>query len=148
MASTTSCLLLVLATVAVLAPGAAVAQLLGNIFSINGTIPCRMDPATLVTSPVFPNATVLLQCGTDVLASTTSNRDGVFNILLNPTAMVLSTLLSSCKLVVTTPLSLCNASLPSSGILQSTLNALPSNLFSLLGGVLVNIVPTNFAYRP
>lgn len=61
---------------------------------------------------------------------------------------LLSTLLSDCRLVVTTPLSTCGLSLPTSGLLQSALQLLNGGgAGGLIGGILgtiTNIVPSGF----
>ncbi|CAL9094444.1 unnamed protein product, partial [Musa textilis] len=129
--------------VAVVAP-VAIAQL-GNII-VSGTVPCSTSTTTVTAAtPVFPNATVLLQCGSNVISSASTNSNGVFTILVNPVGSLL-TLLNSCKLVIPTPLSTCNTLLPSTGILQSLMQLLSNGL---LGGILggnVTLVPTVFTF--
>ncbi|CAL9103060.1 unnamed protein product, partial [Musa acuminata var. zebrina] len=136
-------LLLGLMIVAVIAP-VAIAQL-GNII-VSGTVPCSTSTTTVTAAtPVFPNATVLLQCGSNVISSAITNSNGVFTMLVNPVDSLL-TLLNSCKLVIPTPLSTCNTSLPSTGILQSSLQLLSRGLLGgILGGIL-NFVPTLFTF--
>ncbi|XP_074568808.1 phylloplanin-like [Curcuma longa] len=139
--------------VAVAAPPAA-AQLLGGLgnIMISGTVPCSPDATTITaTTPVFPNATVLLQCGDNMVASTVTNSNGVFSMLLgaNPLTQLLSSLLGSCKLVVPTPLSACNPMMSSTGFLQSPLQLLSGNGFlgGILGG-LRNVIPSLFKLVP
>ncbi|XP_038976449.1 phylloplanin-like [Phoenix dactylifera] len=117
---------------------------LGRIL-INGIVPCGNSTKTSTkTTPVFPNALVQLQCGGSVVSSATTNDDGVFTMTLNLLTTLLSTLLSGCNLVVDTPLSNCDASLPSGGILQSALQLLTGGLVGgILGGV-INIIPAGF----
>ncbi|PHT60021.1 Phylloplanin [Capsicum baccatum] len=55
----------------------------------------------------------------NVVSSTTTDGSGVFSLILDPITNILSSLLSNCSLAVTTPLSTCNASSPSVGVLQS-----------------------------
>lgn len=81
---------------------------------------------------IIADALVQLQCGSNVVTTTTTNASGVFSILLNPVQFLLSTLLSNCKLVVPTPLATCSFGLPTSGILQSALQ--------LVGNVLVGVL--------
>ncbi|KAJ0980643.1 hypothetical protein J5N97_008898 [Dioscorea zingiberensis] len=119
-------------------------QLLGLI-RINGTVPCGTGiPTSTAIIPVFPNAVVQLQCGGTVISSTTTNSDGVFTMFLNPITTLLSSLLSNCKLVVNTPLSTCNSSLPIAGVLQSTLQLLTGTISGLLGGI-TDIIPSGFS---
>ncbi|MFS7924379.1 putative phylloplanin [Helianthus anomalus] len=57
-------------------------------------------------------ATVQLSCGGgNVIASTTTNESGGFSFLARLQA-ILTTVLASCKVDVVTPLSACNATLP------------------------------------
>ena len=51
---------------------------------------------------------------------------------------LLSTLLDNCKLVVTTPLSTCDASLPTTGLLESALQLLSG------GGLVGVVIPSGF----
>ncbi|RWR94182.1 Pollen Ole e 1 allergen/extensin [Cinnamomum micranthum f. kanehirae] len=132
----------------------AVAQLgLGNLLgliNIQGTLFCTGNGnanSSSVSTPVFPNAVVQLQCGNTgtVVSSTTTNSAGVFKILLDPLTMLLSSLLSDCKLVVNTPLTNCNSVLPI-GILQSPLQFLGRTLLGVLG--IVNIGAAGFSLVP
>ena len=71
---------------------------------------------------IFSDALVQLRCGPAnlVVSAAVTNRDGVFsNIGLFPPTFSLTTLLSTCNLVVNTPLSICNPTLPSVGRLRS-----------------------------
>ncbi|KAF5183126.1 Phylloplanin [Thalictrum thalictroides] len=122
------------------------AQLLGGILGltqIRGTLFCSVNGSigsNSTTTPVFPNALVQLQCGTgNVVASATTNAAGVFTIFLNPLQFVLSSLLTNCNLIVRTPLVTCNSSLPTNGILISTLQ-----FFGRTVGGIINIIPTGF----
>ncbi|XP_072997828.1 phylloplanin-like [Typha latifolia] len=138
--------LLVLAVLAAVAATGAQAQL-GRIL-ISGIVPC--SNGTLINAaatPVFPNATVQLRCGNRVITSATTNSDGVFAMSLDLISSLLSTLLSSCNLIVNTPLASCNASLSGTGILQSALQLLQGLIGGLIGGIL-NLAPSNFSFIP
>ncbi|RZR74279.1 hypothetical protein BHM03_00034664 [Ensete ventricosum] len=122
----------------------AIAQL-GNIV-VSGTVPCSTSTTTVTAAtPVFPNATVLLQCGSNVISSAITNSNGVFTMLVNPVDSLL-TLLNSCKLVIPTPLSTCNTSLTATGILQSSMQLLSRGLLGGILGGIVNVVPTLFTF--
>ncbi|KAI3756599.1 hypothetical protein L1987_56421 [Smallanthus sonchifolius] len=94
----------------------------GGLLNISGIVSCSVNASVNGTTPPppFPNATVELSCDGTVLASATTNQSGAFTISVN--ALQIPTILtSSCKLVVATPLSTCNATLPSTGSLQAPL---------------------------
>ncbi|KAK8595290.1 hypothetical protein V6N13_123170 [Hibiscus sabdariffa] len=100
--------------------GGLIGNLLGLI-RITGTLFCTVDGNMGVNgtaTPVFPNALVQLHCGGSVVSSSTTNGSGIFSILLDPLQVLLSALLNNCNLAVKTPLSNCNASLPSVGGIQ------------------------------
>ncbi|CAI9771069.1 unnamed protein product [Fraxinus pennsylvanica] len=148
-------LLIILMAVAIIAPVLVEAQqgLLGNLLgliSINGTVFCTVDGnigLNGTSTPVFPNALVQLQCGAGhIVASATTNSSGQFSIALNPLLNILSTLLSNCSLVVKTPLSTCNANLPSVGGLISSLKFVRTTLVGLLN--IAEIVPASFQFLP
>ncbi|GLT99105.1 hypothetical protein SLE2022_165690 [Rubroshorea leprosula] len=84
------------------------------------------------TIPAFPNAGVQLRCGGNVVADATTNGKGAFSMVLDPLQFVLSSVLSNCSLAVTTPLSTCNAKLPSVGGLLSSLQLAGITLIGLL----------------
>lgn len=91
------------------------------------------------------DALVQLQCGSgNVVSSATTNGSGLFSILLDPLQFLLSTLLTGCHLVVKTPLSTCDATLPSVGGLLSTLQLIGNTLVGLLN--ITNIIPTGFNF--
>ncbi|KAK6254485.1 hypothetical protein QQP08_014032 [Theobroma cacao] len=129
--------------------GGLISGLLGLI-RIQGTVFCTMDGNMGVNgtaTPVFPNALVQLQCGAgNVVSSATTNGSGVFSILLDPLQFLLPSLLNNCNLAVKTPLSNCNATLPSVGGLISSLQSLGSTLVGLLN--IINIVPAGFRLLP
>ncbi|BBG93167.1 Pollen Ole e 1 allergen and extensin family protein [Prunus dulcis] len=105
------------------------APLLG-LFRIQGTVFCTANGTVSVggnaATPVFPNATVQLQCGAGNGVSTvTANASGV--------------------LVVTTPLATCNASLPPSGVLISALQFFGTTLIGALS--VINVTPVGFTLQ-
>ncbi|KAG0488106.1 hypothetical protein HPP92_006917 [Vanilla planifolia] len=117
------------------------AQLLGlGLVHINGTVHCSIGTPT-ATTPVFANAGVELRCGSGVVSRTTTNSNGVFDMTLGLVPSLLSTLLNDCKAAVSAPLSSCDATLPTGGILQS-----PLELLSSAGGLLglLNVVTSGF----
>ncbi|XP_058076562.1 phylloplanin-like [Magnolia sinica] len=121
-------------------------NLLGGLINIRGTIFCTVNGnANGTSTPVFPNAQVQLQCGNTVTSSTTTNSAGLFTMLLDPLTTLLSSLLNDCKLVVNTPLSTCNAMLPT-GLLQSPLQFLGKTLQGILG--ILNVGPAGFSLIP
>ncbi|CAL9113720.1 unnamed protein product [Musa acuminata var. zebrina] len=129
MALTRPCLLPVLMFVGVLASVALAQQ--GKI-AVIGTVPCSTATVAAKSMPAFPNATVQVQCGSSVIASTNSN--GAFAMLLSEQTSTVSDLLSSCKLVIPNPVSTCDASLRATGKLQSPLQLLSgTGLDGLLG---------------
>ncbi|THU68986.1 hypothetical protein C4D60_Mb08t09600 [Musa balbisiana] len=131
MALTTPCLLPVLMFVGALASVALAQQ--GKI-AVIGTVPCSTATVAAKSMPAFPNATVQVQCGSSVIASTTTNSNGAFAMLLSEQTSTVSDLLSRCKLVIPTPVSTCDASLRATGNLQSPLQLLSgTGLDGLLG---------------
>ncbi|KAL1191902.1 Phylloplanin [Cardamine amara subsp. amara] len=132
---------LILFCLAVVSPMAK-AQLGGlNIITITGAVFCTVNATVNGTSaPPFPGATVQLQCGpaNAVVTTAITNLNGVFTIL---TTQPLATLLSTCRLVVTTPLASCNATLPNVN-LTSTLTLVGSLITGLIN--LIIVVPTGF----
>ncbi|XP_016456306.1 phylloplanin-like [Nicotiana tabacum] len=145
MASAKNFLIFLLA--ALIATPVAVAQLVS--IRIGGVVFCsvnsNLDVINGLTTQVFPNASVQLQCGAgNVISSTTTNGSGVFSLVLDPLINTLPLLLSNCSLVVLTPLSTCNASLTSVGILQSSLQIVNTIIGSLGLRPSVNLGPTGF----
>ncbi|XP_031398929.1 phylloplanin-like [Punica granatum] len=82
------------------------------------------------STPVFPNASVQLQCGVMAIAASVTNRSGAFLMMLDPMQFQLMDPISNCRLITITPLSSCNANLPSNGLLVSTLHS--------YGGIMVS----------
>ncbi|CAK9138975.1 unnamed protein product [Ilex paraguariensis] len=126
-----------------------ISGLLGLI-RIQGTVFCTANGNMGVNgtaTPIFPNALVQLRCGNgNVVSTSTTNGSGIFSILLDPIQFLLSSLLSSCNLVVNTPLASCNASLPSIGGLLSPLQFIGNTLAGLLN--VANIIPAGFQFLP
>ncbi|XP_057485077.1 phylloplanin-like [Actinidia eriantha] len=138
--------------IAVMAGSVAKAQLgLGGLLGlirIQGVVYCTANGNIGVNgtaTPAFPNALVQLQCGNgNVVSSSTTNASGLFSIVVDPVQMLLSALVSNCNITVRTPLSSCNASLPSIGGLISTLQVIGSTVLGLL--TITNIIPGGFQF--
>ncbi|XP_004298136.1 PREDICTED: phylloplanin-like [Fragaria vesca subsp. vesca] len=138
---------LLVAAVAVAVPiaqgqtiGGLIATLLG-IIRVQGVVYCSVNGAASVgtngaiLTPPFSNATVQLRCGAGsgtVLETVQTNAKGEFSILLDISFYTLPQILSGCRVVVTTPLASCNAALPSTGCLTSTLTSLGNTVVPLL----------------
>ncbi|XP_073128734.1 phylloplanin-like [Henckelia pumila] len=145
----------VLVLISILVVGCVVPMVQGQLFGllgllkIQGILYCTANGNIGVngttSTPVFPNALVQLQCGGNVVSTATTNRSGIFSIVLDPLNIVLSTLLSGCKLVVNTPLASCDATLPSIGSLESTLQFLGNVILGLLN--VGNIIPSGFQFN-
>ncbi|CAN8259041.1 unnamed protein product [Cochlearia groenlandica] len=109
--------------------------------SINGSITPRNVTSVPSTIPPFPNARVSLVCGGQNVSSTVTNSGGLFSIPTLGLPLSLTQLLTNCRIVVTTPLSTCNSTLPSTGTLTSPVNLAGSiignglNIFQLLPGL-------------
>ncbi|CAH1453881.1 unnamed protein product [Lactuca virosa] len=117
-----------------------------GIISINGTIFCSTNgniiPNAATPTPPFSNALVQVTCGGNVIASAITNGLGGFNIVLNPLRFLLTSILSSCNVVVASPLSSCNSSLPSTGFLQAPLQLIGNTVRGLLS--VVTLIPSLF----
>ncbi|KAM3707758.1 phylloplanin-like [Castanea sativa] len=139
---------LMVAALAVPIAGAGLISGLLGLINIQGTLFCSLNgSANATATPVFPNALVQLQCGAgNVAASATTNSAGIFSIPLNPLQVLLQTLLSNCNLVVNTPLSSCNANLPSVESLASPLQYVGNTVLGLLN--VANIIPAGFKPIP
>ncbi|CAI9112764.1 OLC1v1013255C1 [Oldenlandia corymbosa var. corymbosa] len=108
-------------------------QLVNGVFTIiqlNGTVFCSPDSSNngtpTQTLPPFPNAQAQLRCGNnnDMVATATTNGQGQFKFAATPSLQ--DFLIKDCKVSVTTPLSNCNASLPSTGSLASGITRVPA----------------------
>lgn len=120
------------------------AQLSGllNLINISGLVSCSVN-GSIINTPPFPNALVEVSCGGNVIASAITNGSGAFNMILNPLQFLMNNLLSSnCNVRVVTPLSNCNATLPSTGILQSPLQFIGTTARGLIS--VFNLVPSTF----
>ncbi|KAI7743440.1 hypothetical protein M8C21_011291, partial [Ambrosia artemisiifolia] len=113
-----SFILISLLVVVLIATQADAQQLRANI---SGIVTCSVNGSVNGTAPPFANATVQLTCGGNVIASAMTNQQGRFNISVSPVLVSLNNILSTCRVVVPTPLSSCNATLPSTGGIQSAL---------------------------
>ncbi|KVH91986.1 phylloplanin-like [Cynara cardunculus var. scolymus] len=118
-----------------------------NLINISGLVSCSLNGNIIAnpTTPIppFPNALVEVSCGGNVISSAITNGSGMFNIILNPLQFLLSNLLSSnCNVHVVTPLSNCNATLPSTGILQSPLQFIGTTARGLFN--VFNLAPETF----
>ncbi|XP_038903470.1 phylloplanin-like [Benincasa hispida] len=126
-----------------------VGSLLGLI-RIQGTVFCTANGNIGINgtaTPIFPNASVQLQCGNgNIVSTTTTNNMGVFSILLNPLQFLLSLITSSCSTVVNTPLSNCNVTLPSTGVLLSRLGFVGQTMEGILN--ILNVAPNGFEFLP
>ncbi|KAJ6980894.1 phylloplanin-like [Populus alba x Populus x berolinensis] len=148
-------LLVSLMIAAILAAPVAEAQLgliggLLGLIRIQGTLFCTADGnmgANGTATPVFPNALVQLQCGGNVVSTSTTNGSGMFSILLDPLNYILSSVLSDCNLKVDTPLISCNSSLPALGGLLSPLQFIGNTALGALLSV-ANIIPAGFRFVP
>nr|BAJ25790.1 similar to T-phylloplanin [Nicotiana tabacum] len=136
---------------ALIATPAVVAQLVS--IRISGVVLCsvngNLDVINGLTPQVFSNATVQLRCGTrNVVSSTITNGSGVFSLVVDSRVNTLPLLLSNCRLVVATPLSTCNASLPSVGLLAPSLRIVNIGIGGFGGLINVGLGPTGFILNP
>ncbi|KAM0030289.1 putative phylloplanin [Helianthus debilis subsp. tardiflorus] len=90
---------------------------------------------------MLTDALVELSCGGNVITSAVTNAQGRFNITVNPLRVPLANLLSSCRIIVATPLSTCNATLPT-GTLQAQLQFVGTTIRGLLS--ILTLVPIRF----
>ncbi|XP_027338301.1 phylloplanin-like [Abrus precatorius] len=117
--------------------------------NVQGTVFCSFKNnmgANGAALPVFPNAQVKLLCGGKVFSDATSDGDGRFSIMMDSLLFDLSSLLTGCNLVVATPLSNCNAKLPSAGALISALQFVGINHVGTQ--TIANITPSGFHFMP
>ncbi|XP_074382295.1 phylloplanin-like [Apium graveolens] len=126
--------LLVLISAFTAAPSSVEAQSLlpTGIIIASGIVSCVINttlPMNGTMPPPFPNASVELRCGITTLANTTTNAQGGFTLIVRSVLSLLTDILSGqCRVVVTTPLSNCNAALPSVGNLEATVTGIVSSL--------------------
>ncbi|KAF9622111.1 hypothetical protein IFM89_029395 [Coptis chinensis] len=114
----------------------------GALIVIQGTLLCSTNGTTCVngTATPFPNALVQLQCGIGTaIASATTTPFGSFSIFLNGNQITVATLLSNCRLLVTTPLSTCNSALPAGGTLASRLTFVGETVSGILPFLRISI---------
>nr|XP_009618324.1 phylloplanin-like [Nicotiana tomentosiformis] len=137
---------------ALIATPAVVAQLVS--IRISGVVLCSVNGNLDVINGLTPkfflvNATVQLRCGTrNMVSSTITNGSGVFSLVVDSRVNTLPLLLSNCRLVVATPLSTCNASLPSVGLLASSLRIVNIGIGGFGGLINVGLGPTGFILNP
>ncbi|PQQ02352.1 phylloplanin-like [Prunus yedoensis var. nudiflora] len=136
------------ASVCLLVSAKAVSPTLVRGIRILGHVFCTVDNNAVdpLHTPTFPNATVVLQCGSEntTIVSARTNNAGAFHILLDPSISVASSIESDCRLVVTTPLANCNAALSPTRTLSSELLF----LLTLIGDVVFDTyVPRRFMLK-
>ncbi|KVI10908.1 Pollen Ole e 1 allergen/extensin [Cynara cardunculus var. scolymus] len=121
---------------------------LQNLINISGSISCSLNGSiiancTIPTPSRFSHALIDVSCGGNVISSAITNGSGMFDITLNPLQFSPNNLLSSnCNVRVVTPLSNCNTTLPSTGILQSPLQFIRTTTRGLTS--VFNLVPSTF----
>ncbi|PNY10747.1 phylloplanin-like protein [Trifolium pratense] len=121
-------------------------DLLGSA-NIKGTVLCTSKDNVGAATPGFSNAQVQLQCGGNMVSNATTDNNGKFSMMMdNPLLYDLSSLLTSCNLMVPTPLSNCNTKLPSAGGLISTLKYV--GISHIGTQTLANIAPSGFHFIP
>ncbi|KAL8196128.1 hypothetical protein R6Q57_025128 [Mikania cordata] len=123
-----------------------------NVININAYVSCSLNASvevngTTPTLPPFPYALTKVVYNGIVRGTGITNEKGELDIVLSPILVDLNTLLSSCRLVVVTPLSTCNPTLPSARrALQAPLQLagnfifLLLNITNLMAGPFVSIV--------
>ncbi|KAM3755568.1 hypothetical protein ACB098_02G049100 [Castanea mollissima] len=112
-------------------------------------VPCSINVSlgANVNIRAFPNAQVQLQCGAgNVVATTTTNATGVFSFYLDAIRLSLSAALDlgACDLVVITPLSTCNSTLPAVGVLKSDIQFVATNVVG--ARIIFTFRPVGFRY--
>ncbi|KAI4345401.1 hypothetical protein L6164_012529 [Bauhinia variegata] len=125
-----------------------IGDILGMIL-IKGNVECSESGNVTrdgTPAPPFPNADVQLQCGGKMVSNTTTDDAGDFEIRLDPLQFITYSLLTGCQLVVTSPLSHCDATLPPVGGLVSTLQLMSSTVIGDLQ--IANLVPSGFLFNP
>ncbi|TXG71723.1 hypothetical protein EZV62_000302 [Acer yangbiense] len=122
-----------------------------RLIQIQGSVFCNLNGTMLVNgiaSPPFSNALVQLRCGPAnlIVSFAITDRDGVFsNLAVFPRNLSLTSLLSTCNLLVNTPLSRCNSTLPSVGRLRSPIRFIGNVTLGLNNILNVTIVgPVGF----
>ncbi|KAM3755569.1 hypothetical protein ACB098_02G049200 [Castanea mollissima] len=109
-------------------------------------VPCFINCSlgANVTIQAFPNAQVQLQCGAgNVVATTTTNAAGEFSFSLDAIRLSLSETLA-CDLLVRTPLSTCNSTLPSVGVLKLDIQFVATNVMG--ARITFTFRPVGFRY--
>ncbi|KAJ0238437.1 hypothetical protein HA466_0240750 [Hirschfeldia incana] len=124
---------------------------LTSIFNIQGLLMCSITGSVSTNNatsvPPFPNAGIVFQCAAQNVSSTTTNANGVFSIPTLGALFSPSTLLNSgCRLIVTTPLTACNVSLPASGLLMAPLSLVGATAGNGLN--IFELIPSPFSLVP
>ncbi|KAJ0594584.1 putative phylloplanin [Helianthus annuus] len=91
---------------------------------------------------MLTDAQVQLSNGGNVIASAETNAQGAFNITVTPDRVTLTNLLSSCRIIVATPLSNCDGTLLAAGTLASALHVEETTIRGIL--IIVELGPTRF----
>ncbi|KAI3450737.1 hypothetical protein Pfo_007402 [Paulownia fortunei] len=116
--------LLIFLFVAIMAISIAEAQSPVGIVHVNGTLYCTANGspgANGNATPVFPSKLLARQMlVANAPANATTNAGGVYRVVLipRPNATV-DSIVSNCRLSVLTPLSNCNPTLPSAGLVSN-----------------------------
>ncbi|KAJ3683693.1 hypothetical protein LUZ60_013920 [Juncus effusus] len=114
-----------------------------EVITITGTVPCstNISLTNILNTPIFPNAILQLLSGSNTVGNATTNNSGIFSMLVN----LPLNLVTSSRLVVTTPLVKCNATLPATGTLVSNLTSAINNLIPSLP-VALNVSIGSFTF--
>ncbi|CAI9118840.1 OLC1v1020467C1 [Oldenlandia corymbosa var. corymbosa] len=133
-----------IALVAILPTGEAQLGGLGGLvptIQVQGKLYCTVDGNMRGSqNPPFPNAAINVMSGGNVVSTTITNENGEINY--RQAQPLIGDLKAEGYLFVTPPLSTCNASLPSTGRLVSSMSYTGNNV---VGGLnITNLVPTGF----
>ncbi|KAJ1699362.1 hypothetical protein LUZ63_007874 [Rhynchospora breviuscula] len=127
-------LVLLVVVLTVLAGNGVQSQVIPPILTVTGTVKCTQN-YTDATAPAFAHAEVQLISGGTIIATATTDINGLFNINLVVGVslngiLVNVEILETCILKVTTPLVQCNASLTTNGVLVSSITRLNTGVFA------------------
>ncbi|KAJ4873665.1 Pollen Ole e 1 allergen and extensin family protein [Raphanus sativus] len=109
-----------------------------NILNIQGLVTCSINGSVSTNGTVIPpfaGVPVVLQCAGQNVSTTTTGANGVFSFpstTVFPISLLSTLLASGCRVIVTAPLSRCNASLPTNGLLTAPVNLVGS---TVTGGI-------------
>ncbi|KAJ4817223.1 hypothetical protein LUZ62_029789 [Rhynchospora pubera] len=127
-------LLLLVVVLTVLAGNGVQSQLINlQILTVTGTVKCTQN-YTDTNAPPFAYAEVHLLSGGMIVATATTDINGLFKINLNVGVslngiLINVDILETCVLKVTTPLVQCNPLLTTSGVLVSSITRLVTGVF-------------------